>query len=47
MDAKISAVAHVRLIKKDNEGNIIEVKEQDIDLTSEEAKELWQSQQPE
>lgn len=45
MDFKIKATAKVRLIKKDDQGNVVDVKEQEIDLTEEEAKELWLSQQ--
>lgn len=42
---KLKATARVKLIKKDDKGNIIEVQEREIILTEKEAKELWHSQQ--
>lgn len=41
----LTAKAHVKLTKKDELGNVISVDERDIDLTEEEAHELWLSQQ--
>ena len=43
----IKATAKVRLIKKDADGNVVDIKEQEIALTEKEAKELWHSQQQE
>ena len=44
---KLSAKATVKLTKLDEHGNIIEVCEQEVDLTREEAEALWHSQQQE
>lgn len=41
----IKAIATVKLTKLDENGNIIEVKEYQEDLTEEEAKKIWDSQQ--
>lgn len=45
-DLQLQAVAHVKLTKLDDKGNIIDVTEQDVVLTEKEAKELWLSQKP-
>lgn len=47
MDIKINATARVKLIKLDADGKEVEVKEQEINLTEEEAAALWHSQQQE
>ena len=44
-DIKLKATAKVKLTKKDDKGNIIELQEREIALTEKEAKELWHSQQ--
>lgn len=44
---RLKATAHVRLSKFDENGRQIEVIEQDIELTEEEAKSICQSQQQE
>lgn len=44
MDLNIKATAHVKLTKIDDKGNEI-VEEHDVELTQEEAEELWHSQQ--
>ena len=41
----LKATAKVKLIKYDENGNVIDVTEREIELTEEEAKELWHSQQ--
>ena len=41
----LKATARVKLIKKDADGNIIEVVENIVELTEEEAEALWHSQQ--
>ena len=41
----LKAIAHAKLTKYDEFGNVIEVIEQDIELTRKEAEELWRSQQ--
>ena len=41
----LRATARVKLIKKDNKGNVIEVVENTVELTEEEAEALWHSQQ--
>ena len=43
----LKATAHVKLIKLDDNGNEIGVEEHEVNLTEEEAKALWQSQQQE
>lgn len=42
---QLKATAHVKLTKKDSDGNIIDVIEREVNLTEEEARNLWQSQQ--
>lgn len=42
---ELKAVAKVRLTKTDEFGNIIGVEEHTVDLTKEEAEEVWRSQQ--
>ena len=44
-DLQLQAVAHVKLTKLDDKGNIIEVVENTVELTEEEAEALWHSQQ--
>ncbi len=41
----ITAKAKVKLVKLDENGNVIEIKESTINLTKEEAEALWHSQQ--
>ena len=43
----LNATARVKLTKLDEHGDIISVEEREIDLTKEEAMELWHLQQPE
>ena len=43
----LSAKANVKLTKLDENGKVLEVSEHQVDLTREEAKELWQLQQQE
>lgn len=43
----IKAKATVKLTKLDSSGNVIEVTTKEVDLTREEAEELWRSQQQE
>ena len=43
----LKAVAHVKLTKLDEAGNVCEVVEKDVKLTQKEAEELWRSQQQE
>lgn len=43
----LRATAHVTLTKLDEHGNIVEVLENDVDLTDEEAQAIWHSQQQE
>ena len=38
---KLKATAHVKLIKQDEKGNVIDVIERDVDLTDKEAREAW------
>lgn len=42
---QLRAMAHVKLTKKDEQGNIISVEERDVELTEKEAEEIWHSQQ--
>ena len=42
---QLKATARVKLTKLDENGNVIGVDEQEIDLTKEEAEALWLSQQ--
>lgn len=42
---KLRAVARVKLTKLDENGKVIEVTEQEVELTKEEAEALWHSQQ--
>ena len=42
---QLTATAKVKLTKLDEHGNVIGVEEQTIQLTEEEAKNLWHSQQ--
>ena len=44
---KLKATARVKLTKLDEHGNVIGTEENVVDLTEEEAKVLWQSQQQE
>lgn len=44
---QLKATATVRLTKLDEAGNVIGVEEREINLTEEEAKELWHLQQQE
>ena len=41
----VSATAHIRITKLDDNNNIIAVEEHDVDLTLKEAEELWHLQQ--
>lgn len=41
----LKATARVKLIKKDADGNVIEVVENTVELTEEEVEALWLSQQ--
>lgn len=41
----LQATAHVKLTKRDENGNIIDVIERDVELTEEEAREIWRLQQ--
>lgn len=43
----LRATARVKLIKKDDKGNVVEVVEKTVELTEEEADALWHSQQQE
>jgi len=43
----LKAKAKVKLTKLDEYGNVLEVKEQEVDLTEEEVEALWHSQQQE
>lgn len=43
----LTATARVKLSKIDEDGNVIEVVEQEVALTEKEAESLWQSQQQE
>ena len=43
----ITAKAKVKLTKLDEAGNVIDLIEQEVDLTREEAEALWHSQQQE
>lgn len=42
---RLTAKATVKLTKLDENGNVIEVVEQEVNLTREEAEALWHSQQ--
>ena len=42
---KLRATARVKLTKLDENNNIIGVEEHDVELTEQEAKELWHLQQ--
>ena len=42
---KLTAKAFVKLTKLDENGKVIDVIEQEVNLTEEEAKALWHSQQ--
>lgn len=42
---QLKATARVKLTKKDSDGNIIDITEREVNLTEEEAKRLWDSQQ--
>jgi hypothetical protein len=42
---KLRATARVKLTKLDENGKVIEVTEQEVELTKEEAEALWHSQQ--
>lgn len=42
-DLQLKAKAHVKLTKIDDNGNVT-VEEHDVDLTEEEARQLWLSQ---
>lgn len=44
---KLRATARVKLTKLDEEGNVVDTDVKEIDLTDEEAKALWLSQQQE
>lgn len=44
-ELQIRATARVKITKRDEAGNIIGVEEQVVQLTDEEAKNLWHSQQ--
>lgn len=44
---KLKATARVTLVKLDENGNVIGHDEHDVDLTEEEAEELWRSLQQE
>ena len=41
----LKAVAHVKLTKLDEAGNVVDVTEHEVELTREEANAVWQSQQ--
>lgn len=49
MEAKLNltAKAHVKLTKLDNNGNVLSIDEHEVELTREEAEALWHSQQQE
>lgn len=42
---RLRATANVKLTKYDEDGNVIGIEEQIINLTEQEARELWLSQQ--
>lgn len=44
---RLTAKAHVKLTKLDESGNIIGVEEREVNLSEEEVKNLWRSQQQE
>lgn len=44
---QLKATARVKLTKVDENGNVIGVEEHDVELTEEEAKNLWLLQQQE
>lgn len=44
---QLKATAYVKLTKLDDAGNIIGVEEREVNLTEEEANELWHLQQQE
>lgn len=44
---QLKATAHVKLTKVDENGNVIGIEEHDVELTEEEAKNLWHLQQQE
>lgn len=46
-ELQVKATARVKLTKLDEAGNVIGVEEQVVQLTDEEAKALWRSQQQE
>lgn len=43
----LTAKAHVKLTKLDENGSVIGIEEHEVDLTREEAEALWHSQQQE
>lgn len=45
--AKLKATAHVKLSVFDENGQLVRIDEHEVELTEEEAKQLWLSQQPE
>ena len=43
-ELRLKATAHVKITKTDDKGNVV-VEEHDVNLTEEEARQLWLSQQ--